>query len=244
MKGRTPLLLTVPALLMLAASFAPAQAQAPLVCVVYPIQDLSPDGSEAQNYRQSITDAVSAAAGVQGYTIVPADAWQPAAQAQSLDPSHIFTQTDALAIARAVGADLAVTGSFSVQNDQVYYSLQCWDVGGGRLASGVQETTPFNLAFFTALSQKLASDLFPSVKLERKEAPRIVFSSPDEGMEVILAGDMSIGKITDGQVSWPLPGGGARHKSHCRKAQKRLPHGPAGSHARHGKSDPSHPPCP
>jgi hypothetical protein len=206
MKGRTTLMLTVMALFMLAASSASAQGQAPVVCVVYPIQDLSPAGSDTQQYGRPISDAVAAAASAHGYSTIADDAWHEAAKAQSLDPGRVFTQAAALAIARVVGANLAVTGSFSVQNDQIYYSIQCWDVEAGRLASGVQETTPFNLAFFTALSQKLSDDLFPSVRLEQKETPRIVLSSPDEGMEVIVSGDTSIGQIRGGEVTWPLTG--------------------------------------
>ncbi len=202
--------MSIPAILLLFA-FAvlpvSAQQQTPIVCLVYTIQDLSPAGSDTGAYEQTITDAVSAAAAAQGYTLVAASAWRDAAAAsQSLDPSRFLTQTPALAVARAVGADVAVTGSFVVQDDQIYYSIQCWDVTAGSLAGGIQETTPFNLAFFTALNQKLTTSLFPSVQLGRKESPRLVFTSPDEGMDVLLAGDMDIGQITDGRVSWPVAG--------------------------------------
>jgi hypothetical protein len=201
--------MSIPAILLLfalAALPASAQQPAPAACVIFTIQDLSPEGSDSRDYTQSITEAVSAAASAQQYTLVDANIWQDAAKAQSLDPSRIFAQTSALAIARAVGADVAVTGFFSVQNDQVYYSIECWDVGAGRLAAGIQETTPFNLAFFTALNQKLTTSLFPSVQLERKDSPRLVFTSRDEGMEVLLSGDLDIGQITNGRVSWPVSG--------------------------------------
>jgi hypothetical protein len=204
---RTTSILAIPLLIAFAALPAMAQQQSPIVCLVYTIQDLSAAGSDTGDYEQTITDAVSAAAGAQGYTLVAANAWRDAAAAaQPLDPVHITAQAPALAVAHAVGADVAVSGSFAVIDDQIYYSIQCWDVGAGRLAAGVQETTPFNLAFFAALNQKLTTSLFPSVQLERKESPRLVFTSPDEGMEVFLAGDTDIGAITDGRVSWPVSG--------------------------------------
>ncbi len=181
-----------------------AQQQTPLVCLVYTIQDLSPPGSDTGAYEQTLTDAVSAAAGAHGYKLVPASAWRDAAAAsQSLDPSRIATQAASLAVARAVSADVAVTGSFVVENDQIYYSIQCWDVAAGKLAAGIQDTTPFNLAFFSQLDESLTT-LFPSVRLETNTSPRLVFTSPDEGMEVILSGDVDIGQISGGRVSWPV----------------------------------------
>jgi hypothetical protein len=199
----------IPAILMLftfAGLPVSAQQQSPTVCLVYTIQDLSPAGTDSGDYEQTITDAVSAAAAAQGYTLVAANSWQDAAAGQSLDPAHIIAEAPALAVARAVGADIAVSGSYVVAGDQIYYSLLCWDVGAGKLAAGIQQTTPLNLAFFTQLNESITNTLFPSVHLERVETPRLVFSSADEGMEVILAGDVDIGRITNGHVSWPVSG--------------------------------------
>jgi hypothetical protein len=203
---RTISILAILLLNALAVFPASTQQPAPIVCVIYMVQDLSPAGSTTGEYEQTITDAVNAAAGAQGYALVALNAWQEAASAQSLDPARINAQTPALAVARAVGADVAVTGSFAVHGDQIYYSIECWDVAAGRLAAGIQQTTPLNLAFFTSLNQELTTDLFPSVQLERNESPRLVFTSPDQGMEVILGGDLDIGQIANGQLSWPVAG--------------------------------------
>ncbi len=190
----------------MAALPAAAQQQPPLVCLVTTIQDLSAPGSDTGAYEQTITDAVSAAAGAHGYTLVPASAGRDAAAASpSPDASPGGAQAASLAVARAVGADVAVTGSFVVENDQIFFTIQCWDVAAGKLAAGVQQTTPFNLAFFALLDESLGT-LFSSVQVERNNAPRLVFTSPDEGMEVILSGDVDIGQVSGGRVSWPVTG--------------------------------------
>jgi hypothetical protein len=201
------LLKCLPIPLFLALAAAPSLGQETTAtgihCIVYTIQDLSP-GSDTAEYQQSITDAVAAAASARGYTVLPGSAWKDAALSRSLDPDHIIKEAPALEIARIAGAEIAITGFFSVENDEIYYSLQCWDAATNALIIGVQETTLFNLAFFSALGLTLTNDFFPAVQRAQKPGPRLSFTSPDEGMEVLLSGDTSIGRITDGRVSWPI----------------------------------------
>ena len=171
-------------------------------CVVFPVKDLSP-GTDTRDYEQTITEAVTAAFSAGGFAVIPAASWQDAAASRSVDLSRPVTEPDALGVARTVGATLAVTGLYSVQGDDIYYSIQCWNVATGKLAAGVQASTPFNLAFFSELNLSLSTSLIPGLGAGGSAAPRIVFVSPDEGMRVRLSDDQDIGRITDGRLSMP-----------------------------------------
>ena len=186
----------------------PAQTAGP-VCVVFPVKDLSP-GGETHDYEQTITEAVSASLTAGGFTVLPASSWRDAAASRSVDLTRPVSEPDALDIARTVGAALTVTGLYVVQGDEIYYSIQCWNVSSERLAAGVQSRTPFNLAFFSQLNISLSSDLIPRITGSAPQKPGVVFVSRDEGMRVKLSDDLDIGRITEGRLTFPadsiLPG--------------------------------------
>ena len=185
-------------------------------CVVFTMEDLS-GGTETSDYAQAITASVSAAIEVGGFAMVARDSWENEVQKRLLKRRALLTQATALAVANAVTADLAVTGYYTVQDEQIFVSLQCWDVRGGRLIAGMQQKARFNLAFYSSLHDRVA-EMIPGIKLQeeppqsiataapRLTLPEITFLSPDEGMEVLLAGDASIGVITDGRLVWKSGG--------------------------------------
>jgi hypothetical protein len=220
---KSPTLLVLSAALLAIAVFPCAgQGAAPggLRCVVFTVQDVSTAGN-ARDYEQTITASVRAAFGSRGYTVIPESAWREAAAAQSLDEQALRQSSAAIRLARALGADLAVTGFYSVQQEEITYSMQCWEVATGRLASNAEQTTPFNLAFFSALSLKLIDDLLPGLRpVSGEPRVRVVFTSPDEGMEVVLSGDLSIGRITDGRAAWGIDGSSAGQKVLVQKRKK------------------------
>jgi hypothetical protein len=176
------------------------------VCVVLTIKDLSP-GTDTVDYEQTITQAVGAAFGAGSFQVVPESIWHDAASSRSIDLGRPMTEAHALEIAHSVGAALAVTGVYSVQNDEVYYSIQCWDVASEKLAAGIQASTPFNLAFFSGLNLALSNDLLPRLVTKGgPTAPSVVFTSRDEGMNVRLSGDRDIGRVTNGRIAVPADG--------------------------------------
>lgn len=171
-------------------------------CVVFPIKDLSA-GTDTRDYEQTITEAVTAAFKAGGFAVLPASSWQDAAASRSVDLSRPINESDALGIARTVGAALAVTGLYSVQDEEIYYSLQCWEAATGKLVAGEQVTTPFNLAFFSQLNISLSTDLIPRLQTGGPQNTHVVFVSPDEGMRVRLSNDQDIGRINDGRLAIP-----------------------------------------
>ena len=172
------------------------------VCVVFPVKDLSA-GADTRDYEQTITEAVAAAFEAASFRVLPSSSWQDAADSRAVDLGQPLSEPDALAIARSIGADIAVTGVYSVLNEEVYYSIQCWDVAKEKLAAGLQARTPFNLAFFSGLNIALTSELLPRLASQGPQVPRVVFTSPDEGMSVKLSDDQDIGRITNGLLTMP-----------------------------------------
>ena len=188
-------------------------------CVVFTMQDLSV-GSENRDYEQPITASVSAAFGVGGYSIIPPDEWNGEVQRRALNSRALLAEATAESVAQAVGADLAVTGYFTVEDDRIYISLQCWDVAAGVLATGLQQTARFNLAFYSSLHDKVA-EMLPEIRLAERPAQvasgaalvkkqptvdDLTFVSPDEGMDVFLVDDARIGAISDGRLVWKSGG--------------------------------------
>jgi hypothetical protein len=183
------------------------------------VKDLSANAS-TRDYEDTITQAVSAAFGAGGYQVLQDSVWRDAADARSVDLGRPVTEADALGIATSVGADLAVTGFYSVQNDGIYYSIQCWSVASGKLAAALQADTPFNLAFFSGLNLALSNDLLPRLSLEGPGPASVVLVSPDEGMAVRVSGDQYIGLVHNGKVTFPAESIAPGTKVHLQKSKQ------------------------
>ena len=210
-------------------------------CAIFTIQDLS-SGFENKDYEQPITDSVSAAFTVGGYGIIPADVVETEAQKRGFGSRSLLDESAAVSVAQAVGADVAVTGYFTVLDDRIYISLQCWDVAAGALAAGLQQTARFNIAFYSSLHDKV-SEMLPEIRLQahptnvaagtspgtpagsaraagQPTVADLTFLSPDEGMDVYVAGDTRIGTISQGKLVWRSAGlvQGSRFSVEKRKA--------------------------
>ncbi len=184
-------------------------------CAIFTIQDFS-TGSANKDYERPITASVSAAFEVGGYGIISPEKWGGEVQRRGLSPRALLSEAPALSVGQAVGADLAVTGYFTVEEDRIYISLQCWDVGAGVLAAGLQQTARFNIAFYSSLHDRVA-DMLPQIRLMQSTAQtasgaapgkaqpsvsELTFVSPDEGMELFLVNDERIGAISNGKLVW------------------------------------------
>ena len=206
-------------LLVLCSLPASAQQDTPPKAAVFTIQDLSAN-AENKDYEQPITASVSAAFGVGGYSLIPPEKWAGEIQKPGITPRSLLSETVASTVARAVGADLAVTGFFTVEDDRIYISLQCWDVSADVLAAGLQQTARFNIAFYSSLHDRVV-EMLPQIRLKiptgaaaaaaapvkrQPTVSELTFLSPDDGMEVILVGDTSLGTISDGKLVWQSGG--------------------------------------
>ena len=213
----------LPLSVLLVAGVAPLPGQeagtASSQAVIFPMQDLSA-GADTRDFQDPITASINAAFGVAGYVVIPPERWSDEAAWRGLQTGVPFSEANALAVARAAGGDIAVTGFYVVNADQIYISVQCWDVAAGTLAAGLQQTAPFNLAFYSALHDRVAEMLSkihlgepgvlasagPGPALRQPAISEITFLSPDEGAEILLAGGTRIGAIKDGRLVWQTPG--------------------------------------
>src|SRR5271157_396695 len=154
-RTRTVVFAAILVLFALPAGGQQQEAGAKAQCAVFTIQDFS-SGIENRDYEQPITASVSAAFEVGGYSVIPPEKWSIEAKKRTLNDRALLAESAAVSVAQAVGAVLAVTGYFTVVDDQIYISLQCWDVSAGALAAGLQQTARFNIAFYSALHDRVA----------------------------------------------------------------------------------------
>ena len=111
---------------MFTASILGAQGQpAPAVkAITFPVTDVSPTAAQAvssdasptegSDHSQSLFLTISAEFREAGFEIIPEDQWRARKEGANLSGHDFLDPSKAAAAARAVGADLAVGGSFSV----------------------------------------------------------------------------------------------------------------------------------
>jgi hypothetical protein len=220
-KVRTTRLSSILLLTLAVLAFAPTlSAQNPVanrkVCV-FTIQNLTPGGAFGE-YEASITETVEQELDGSGARLIKSGAWAKAPRMPP-DPRDLLRSPAALAVAEDVGAELAVNGSYIVEDEQILVSLQCWDVAAKAPLSGFLRVWRFNLAFYNSLHEEITSRLVPRIALRddgggpsgastgsaSSSAPAVTeisFLSPDEGMEVLIEGETPAGVIEEGRLTW------------------------------------------
>jgi len=174
--------------------------------VVFPLVNMSPGGAQTE-HQASLSEAVEQEFGAVGFTLVPRDQWTGEAARLKIPPLRVLEAQQALALSRSAIADMAVIGSYSMDNDRILVSVQCYDVSAGTLITGFLHTMRFNLGFYNLLHREIA-DLVQKVifvtapKLIGIQAEvrvnEITFTCPQDGLEVVVEGQKSVGRIEDG----------------------------------------------
>ena len=59
---------------------------------------------------------------------------------------------------------------YTVEDDRIYISIQCWDVSADVLAAGLQQTARFNIAFYSSLHDRVV-EMLPQIHLETPRGP-------------------------------------------------------------------------
>ena len=193
------------------------QDQAPpqkIPCIVFPVQAIA-GGPSAADYEKTITDSVSAALAVGGLTLLGPETWSAAAR--NVDRRTLLESAVAVGTARTAGAAVAVTGYYTLQDQRIAVFLQCWDVKTGRLLASLQQAARFNLAFYSALHDRIV-EILPRITAAPRPATAIAsipgrfalaeidFLSADDGTEIVIDGDRSVGTVSGGKLVWKNPG--------------------------------------
>ena len=210
--ARRLLLLILPLILAVPPGWSDESQISGKSVVVFPLAPLA----GAQKDRQaSLSEAVEQEFGAVGFTLIPQDQWIGEAGRLKIPPLRILEAQQALAIARSTTADMAVIGSYSMENDRILVSVQCYDVAAGTLITGFLRTMRFNLGFYNLLHREIG-DLVQKVifvtapKLigiqENVRVDAITFTCPQDGLEVVVEGQKSAGRIQDGSLVFKTGG--------------------------------------
>ncbi len=210
--ARRLLLLILPLILAVPPGWSDESQISGKSVVVFPLAPLA----GAQKDRQaSLSEAVEQEFGAVGFALIPQDQWNGEAVRLKIPPLRILEAQQALAIARSTTADMAVIGSYSMENDRILVSVQCYDVADGTLITGFLRTMRFNLGFYNLLHKEIG-DLVQKVifvtapKLigiqENVRVDAITFTCPQDGLEVVVEGQKSAGRIQGGSLVFKTGG--------------------------------------
>jgi len=181
----------------------------PVPAVVFRAVDLSPT-EENRQYQRILTEMLQVELGNAGFQVLPDSAWRPLQEKRGLADQDLLDGEDALSLAAEAGAVLAVTGFYRVEDRQFVLEIKCYDVEARAFVQGVLKTGRLNLSMYNLLDG-VVKELLPKVRLIGK-APalpgpaaveQVTLRSPDEGMEVLLAGTQSVGTIQAGTLLLP-----------------------------------------
>lgn len=190
-----------------------ARVAATSVCV-FPLSNLTPSG-KMQEHQKPLSDAVIQEFAAVGYHMIPPDQWQAEAAKEKVSPDRVTEAPVVLHLGQQAGADMAVSGFYWMEQGRILISLQCYDVKAGTVITGFLHTWRFNLGFYNSIHAEIA-DLVQKVVfltaphlISLKDAVRvdeITFTSPQEGMEVLVQGQKSVGRITNGTLVFSTGG--------------------------------------
>jgi hypothetical protein len=208
----------IPFFLLLLAMLPPAWGvdarEAAVSVCVFPLSNLSP-GGQMQEHQKPLSDAVLQEFEAVGYRILSEDQWRAEAAKEKVSPDRVTEAPVVVHLGQQAGADMAVSGFYWMDQGRILVSLQCYDVKSGTLITGFLHTWRFNLGFYNSIHAEIA-DLVQRVVF--LTAPRLItlrddvrvdditFTSPQEGMEVLVQGQKSIGRIQDGTLVFHTDG--------------------------------------
>jgi hypothetical protein len=181
---------------------------------VFPLVDLSPVRGESDR-QKALSDAMSLEFQTAGLTIIAREKWEESAKKLAVTPNDLLEAPAALSLATASGADIAVSGFFSLEDERILVSVSCYDTKNQDLAGGFMRLWRFNLGFYNSLHSAI-SGMLSSISFSEEPSslpstaripiPQITFTSTQDGMEVVLAGEKSAGRIENGKLVFPEAG--------------------------------------
>jgi hypothetical protein len=220
-------------LLLLLAALSPAAADnAGRTCLL-----LNANLSETASldiFRDVITDALAVELKLADFTLVEEEEGRQAQKQRGLRDEELIRGPTALALARELGADIAVTGFVRIEDSQIICGLKGYESKDGRLMVSVLKRGGAGLKVFSMINAA-AAELIPGLtepapppveavkQVTRELAVRtltteyrpvemgkliqVTLLSPDEGAEVFLAGQERVGVIEEGRLSFEAKAG-------------------------------------
>ena len=183
------------------------------VCLL-PLADLSPK-SDLGDYAGVISDDLGVALQQAGVPLVAGDEVRKAVASMRASPRDLLGPTMAVSVARKAGGDLALNGFVALQDDTLHVSLRVYDARSGVLLAGMLRDVPFDMSLYAYLWEGVSTMLGTAIPIPAAAvpattdpragagAPAVTFTSPQDGMEVLLADGTSLGRIENGQLVVP-----------------------------------------
>ncbi len=190
------------------AAGRPAEDDHPRVCV-FRIVDLS-DSRENERFQEIIRAQLEQEMERAGYTLVSASRWEQARDGLGLTDRDLTEGTRAIAAADAAGALLAVTGFYRVEKGRIVLELKTYDVVQRAFLTGVIRTGTPDLSIYSLVGSAVAQ-MLPGIRLlsagpppgDVRQVRQITLLSPDEDVEVYLAGEQFVGRVRQGALTLP-----------------------------------------
>jgi hypothetical protein len=194
----------------LGAPLCAAQEQLPVKAVVFRVRNL--DGPADADFDLILSDTVSLEIANAGYAL--AAGWEKLLDKGEAPPVH---GPRAAELARGVEAAIAITGYYTRPDaGSVSLSVQCWEAAGETLLAQFTLSAPFDLSYYNLLHDRLAAladsaERFtgpPRIEAIEVAAARglgtVTFHSSQDGVEVLLAGEKSLGTVAEGKLEAPV----------------------------------------
>jgi hypothetical protein len=193
------------------------------VCLL-PLVDLTPEGNLGE-YANVITQDLGVQLQQAGVPTVAAARVAEVIASQKVSAHDLLAPRAAAAAALAAGGDIAVNGYIALEDDTLKVSLRAYDAKTGILLAGLLRDLQFNISLYAflwqAVSEMLAQAAPAPAPAEPAAAPSaaaaaapalhqpagaVVFTSSQDGVEVLLSDGTSLGRIEKGALTVPAAG--------------------------------------
>jgi len=181
------------------------------VCVFLDV-DLS-ETEENSKYENIITDQLIVELGNSGFNVLPRKHVEKIFADSGLSKKELVSGANVIPLARQAGADLAFCGFYRVENKMLYLQIKCYNVAQDVLIGAVLKTGRLNLSIYNLINRAVG-DIVPRIRVmkepvnkigtARDQVRKIILLSPDEDMEVSLAGERRVGRVSNGRLVLPF----------------------------------------
>jgi hypothetical protein len=180
-------------------------------------------------FKDVITDALEVELKLAAFSLVEEQQTLEMKKKSGLRDEELIRGPVAVNLARELGADIAVTGFVRIRDGEILCGLKGYEVADGRLLIAVLKRGSAGLKVFSMINEA-AAELIPGLTAGTPPPPEAVkqvtrdlrvrsvsyehrpvemgktidvtLLSPDEGAEIILAGQKPVGRIESGRLSF------------------------------------------
>ena len=170
---------------------------------------------EYSDYQDIISDIISIELASLGFVIVDEQLWKDIADTRELSDYDLLVGSNAISVAAAVNADIAITGFYYIEEKSIIIDFKCYSVRQNRLIASYIDSGRIGLSLHNLINIAI-SEMVPQI-LEVKEyiiqinkdtedavdKPayyELTLLSEDEGMEVYLPENTFLGSIVNGRL--------------------------------------------